>query len=198
MDIVYYLFGIVATCVMIALTIGLIRPSLLSNIYQRIGKTNLSRKFIAGTMIPALIVSGGVMNATEPASIRLERETREAAQLQTIKDADAKKAADAEQARLADETRKQAAIEATAKQAAEEQAAQQRLEAEKAAAMEAASLSQTPEQNATTSQNPIPVNQGAVHQGAFCSPQGAIGVFSSGNAAVCAPASDGRNRWQLQ
>lgn len=38
--------------------------------------------------------------------------------------------------------------------------------------------------------------QQGVHYGAFCAPQGAVGVSDTGGAAVCKPAKDGRNRWQ--
>ncbi|MFF7452280.1 MULTISPECIES: PASTA domain-containing protein [unclassified Streptomyces] len=36
----------------------------------------------------------------------------------------------------------------------------------------------------------------SAHPGAFCSPQGARGVSSTGKVLRCASASDGRNRWQ--
>jgi len=41
-----------------------------------------------------------------------------------------------------------------------------------------------------------PSDEGLVHPGAFCSPQGATGHTSAGTPMVCEPASDGRNRWQ--
>jgi hypothetical protein len=43
---------------------------------------------------------------------------------------------------------------------------------------------------------PSPPNEGVVHPGAFCSPQGATGRTSAGTPMVCEPASDGRNRWR--
>ena len=36
---------------------------------------------------------------------------------------------------------------------------------------------------------------GTVHPGSFCDPPG-TGVSKTGKAMVCAPGSDGRNRWQ--
>jgi hypothetical protein len=201
MDAVYYLFGFLATGILVALMIGFIRPVWVSRIYRRLGKETITRKLVAGTMIPALLVSGGVMGATEPASVRLEREATEAAELQIVKDAEAKKSADAEKARTAEAARKQAAEEAAARKAAEELAEQQRLAAEKAAAEEAARVNQTTQLSSPPPSPSAPStssSQGTVHQGAFCSPQGATGIFSSGNGAICAPASDGRNRWQLQ
>lgn len=41
-----------------------------------------------------------------------------------------------------------------------------------------------------------PPDEGTVHPGAFCSPQGATGHTDLGTPMVCEPASDGRNRWQ--
>jgi hypothetical protein len=41
-----------------------------------------------------------------------------------------------------------------------------------------------------------PPDEGVVHAGAFCSPEGATGHTSAGTAMVCEPASDGRDRWQ--
>lgn len=41
-----------------------------------------------------------------------------------------------------------------------------------------------------------PPNEGTVHPGAFCSPQGASGRTTAGTPMVCEPASDGRDRWQ--
>jgi len=41
-----------------------------------------------------------------------------------------------------------------------------------------------------------PPDEGVVHPGAFCSPEGATGHTSAGTAMVCEPASDGRDRWQ--
>ncbi|WP_068273589.1 hypothetical protein [Aldersonia kunmingensis] len=35
-----------------------------------------------------------------------------------------------------------------------------------------------------------------VNAGSFCSPGGAVGVTAKGTPMVCAPASDGRNRWR--
>jgi hypothetical protein len=43
---------------------------------------------------------------------------------------------------------------------------------------------------------PSPPDEGVVHPGAFCSPEGATGHTSEGTAMVCEPASDGRDRWQ--
>ncbi len=42
---------------------------------------------------------------------------------------------------------------------------------------------------------PSPPDEGVVHPGAFCSPQGATGHTTAGTPMVCGPASDGRNRW---
>jgi hypothetical protein len=41
-----------------------------------------------------------------------------------------------------------------------------------------------------------PPDEGTVHPGAFCSPEGATGHTSAGTPMVCEPASDGRDRWQ--
>jgi hypothetical protein len=43
---------------------------------------------------------------------------------------------------------------------------------------------------------PSPPDEGTVHPGAFCSPEGATGHTSAGTPMVCEPASDGRDRWQ--
>jgi hypothetical protein len=43
---------------------------------------------------------------------------------------------------------------------------------------------------------PSPPDEGIVHPGAFCSPEGATGHTSAGTPMVCEPASDGRDRWQ--
>ncbi len=43
---------------------------------------------------------------------------------------------------------------------------------------------------------PSPPDEGIVHPGAFCSPQGATGHTTAGTHMVCEPASDGRNRWR--
>jgi hypothetical protein len=43
---------------------------------------------------------------------------------------------------------------------------------------------------------PSPPDEGVVHPGAFCSPEGATGHTSAGTPMVCEPASDGRDRWQ--
>jgi hypothetical protein len=43
---------------------------------------------------------------------------------------------------------------------------------------------------------PSPPDEGIVHPGAFCSPQGATGRTTAGTRMVCEPASDGRNRWR--
>jgi hypothetical protein len=40
-----------------------------------------------------------------------------------------------------------------------------------------------------------PPDEGVVHPGAFCSPEGATGHTTAGTPMVCGPASDGRNRW---
>ncbi len=42
----------------------------------------------------------------------------------------------------------------------------------------------------------IDTNVGTVHPGSYCSPAGATGVSKSGTPMVCAPGSDGRNRWR--
>ena len=39
-------------------------------------------------------------------------------------------------------------------------------------------------------------DEGIVHPGAFCSPEGATGHTTAGTPMVCGPASDGRDRWQ--
>lgn len=39
-------------------------------------------------------------------------------------------------------------------------------------------------------------DEGTVHPGSFCSPQGATGHTTAGTPMVCEPASDGRDRWQ--
>lgn len=41
-----------------------------------------------------------------------------------------------------------------------------------------------------------PPDEGVVHPGAFCSPEGATGHTTAGTPMVCEPASDGRDRWQ--
>lgn len=41
-----------------------------------------------------------------------------------------------------------------------------------------------------------PPDEGVVHPGAFCSPEGATGHTSAGTPMVCEPASDGRDRWR--
>jgi hypothetical protein len=41
-----------------------------------------------------------------------------------------------------------------------------------------------------------PADEGIVHPGAFCSPEGATGHTRAGTPMVCEPASDGRDRWQ--
>lgn len=41
----------------------------------------------------------------------------------------------------------------------------------------------------------VPANAAVVHPGAFCAPEGATGVTVAGTAMICAPASDGRDRW---
>ena len=41
-----------------------------------------------------------------------------------------------------------------------------------------------------------PPDEGTVHPGAFCSPEGATGHTTAGTPMVCEPASDGRDRWQ--
>ncbi len=41
---------------------------------------------------------------------------------------------------------------------------------------------------------PPPVPE-VVHPGAFCAPEGALGVTDRGTPMICGPASDGRNRW---
>ena len=43
---------------------------------------------------------------------------------------------------------------------------------------------------------PSPPDEGIVHPGAFCSPEGATGHTTAGTAMVCEPASDGRDRWR--
>lgn len=48
----------------------------------------------------------------------------------------------------------------------------------------------------STPSPPSPSDQGVVHPGAFCSPQGATGHTTAGTSMVCEPASDGRDRWQ--
>jgi hypothetical protein len=40
-----------------------------------------------------------------------------------------------------------------------------------------------------------PPDEGIVHPGAFCSPEGATGHTTAGTPMVCGPASDGRDRW---
>jgi hypothetical protein len=40
-----------------------------------------------------------------------------------------------------------------------------------------------------------PPDEGVVHPGAFCSPDGATGHTTAGTPMVCGPASDGRDRW---
>jgi hypothetical protein len=42
---------------------------------------------------------------------------------------------------------------------------------------------------------PTPPDEGVVHPGSFCSPEGATGHTSKGTLMVCGPASDGRDRW---
>jgi hypothetical protein len=44
--------------------------------------------------------------------------------------------------------------------------------------------------------SPSPPDEGIVHPGAFCSPEGATGHTTAGTPMVCEPASDGRDRWQ--
>ena len=39
-------------------------------------------------------------------------------------------------------------------------------------------------------------DEGIVHPGAFCSPEGATGQTTAGTPMVCEPASDGRDRWR--
>ena len=43
---------------------------------------------------------------------------------------------------------------------------------------------------------PSPPDEGIVHPGAFCSPEGATGHTTAGTAMACEPASDGRDRWR--
>jgi hypothetical protein len=40
-----------------------------------------------------------------------------------------------------------------------------------------------------------PPDEGVVHPGSFCSPEGATGHTTIGTPMVCGPASDGRDRW---
>jgi hypothetical protein len=42
---------------------------------------------------------------------------------------------------------------------------------------------------------PGPPDEGVVHPGSFCSPDGATGHTSIGTPMVCGPASDGKDRW---
>ena len=83
---------------------------------------------------------------------------------------------------------KVAAQKAAAEQAAAEQAAAEQAAAQKAAAEQAA-VPPAPVQEAPAVQPPV-----FVHPGAYCS--GGTGVSKTGKPMVCAPASDGRLRWQ--
>ncbi|WP_205762099.1 hypothetical protein [Arthrobacter mobilis] len=90
--------------------------------------------------------------------------------------------------------KKAAAEKAAAKKAAAEKAAKEKAAEEKAAAEEAAAEQAAAEQAAA--EQAAEQAPAVVHPGAFCS--GGTGVSSTGKPMVCAPASDGRNRWQSQ
>lgn len=88
-----------------------------------------------------------------------------------------------------------AAAQAAAEQAAAEQAAQEaaaRQAAEQAAAEQAAAA-QAAQQQAAQQAPAVPAPS-YVHPGSFCS--GGTGVSKTGKPMVCAPATDGRLRWQ--
>jgi len=93
---------------------------------------------------------------------------------------------------------KAAAEKAAAKKAAAKKAAAKKKAAEKAAAEEAAAAEAAAEQAAAEEAAAEQAQQAPVyvHPGAFCS--GGVGVSKTGKPMVCAPASDGRNRWQSQ
>ncbi len=97
----------------------------------------------------------------------------------------AEKAA-AEQAATA-AAEQESARQAAAATAAAEQAAIQQAAAEQAAAQQLAQQQAPPQ--------PAPAAD-YVHPGSFCSGGGSTGVSKTGKAMVCAPASDGRLRWQ--
>lgn len=58
-----------------------------------------------------------------------------------------------------------------------------------------ASSAPTASASPTTSPSTGSGDQGVVHPGAFCSPEGATGRTAKGTAMVCGPGSDGRDRW---
>ncbi|WP_377010735.1 hypothetical protein [Arthrobacter sp. GCM10027362] len=109
---------------------------------------------------------------------------KEAAEAAAAEKAAAKKAA---------AEKKAAEEKAAAERAAAEEAAAEQEAAEQAAAEQAAAEQAAAEQAAAEQAQQAPVY---VHPGAFCS--GGVGVSKTGKPMVCAPGSDGRNRWQSQ
>jgi hypothetical protein len=94
---------------------------------------------------------------------------------------------------------KAAADKAAADQAAADQAAAQQAAAAAQAAQQAAKPAPAPAAPAPVAPAPAPVAPAPaapsyVTPGAFCS--GGTGVSKTGKPMICAPATDGRNRWQ--
>lgn len=116
-----------------------------------------------------------------------EKAAKEAAKQKAAEEAAAKEAAEKKAA-----AKKAAAEEAAAEKAAAEQGAAEQAAAEEAAAEQAAA-ERAAEEAALEQSYEAP---SYVHPGSFCS--GGTGVSKTGKAMVCAPASDGRLRWQSQ
>jgi cell division protein FtsN len=199
MNAIYTLLGFVAMALLFVLFAGLITPRWSAWAYKPLKKSpeSLSRKYITATAIPALILTGAGINATEPPELKAERAAREQATLVQQQKIEADKKA----AELA--AKKKAEANAKAKQEAEAAAAAEKAKADEA--VKAASVTQTPAQtySAPVPQSSTPTAPSAppsttyVHAGAYCAPAGATGTFTSGNPAVCALDSKGiRYRWK--
>jgi colicin import membrane protein len=228
MEVLYNTLLFIFAIAMFALPIGLIRPQWVSLLYKPFKKTAISRKFIAATMIPALIVTSGLASAVEPESVKQARRDQQAAELRVKQQAEKQAAEKQQQEKLAKEktakiqaeekTKKEAAAKAKqeaeakaqkekeeqAKKEAEQKAETERITKEKEQAEAAersrqqAAVQVQAAELAAPSPRPTPAPaQATVHAGAYCSPAGATGVFSSGNPAVCAIDSKGKRlRWQ--
>lgn len=225
MDAIYYVTGLLVMVIIAALTLGVMKPSWAGWAYKLFKKSpaSLTRKFIIATTLPALLVSGTVLGATEPASIKAERAAREQAAITAQQEAEkieiAKKHAETKlleaQKRAAETARQKAEAE---RNAAEEkkklaEAEKQKTEAAAKAAADAQAQAQAQQSQPARVSTPTPASQpvrtysapaapapappNTVHAGAYCSSAGATGVFSSGNPAICAIDSKGaRLRWQ--
>ena len=223
MNTIYGLTILIFLILLVALILGLIKPSLSKWLYIPFKlKRPISRRFILLTIVPALFVTLFVTDAVMPESIRTEQAIQIKARNDQKKLEQSAKQTELEY-KLAEERRISKEVEQKTESEPKQNKSEAKYDQKKsqpaevtveksekiksaAKAPNAHSVQPTPSSPAKTppaskprktAPKPAPRPQSYVHPGSYCSSRGSRGVFKSGNPAICAMDSKGvRLRWQ--